>query len=436
MKLFAKLCLSLTTLLLTGVAVRAETITVATVNNDDMIIMQKLSSEWEKATGNKVNWVVLEENVLRQRVTTDIATKAGQFDIVTIGAYETPIWGKAGWLASLNDLGDDYDYKDVFEPLRNGLSVDGKLYAVPFYAESSFTLYRKDLFDKAGLTMPEKPTWDQIGQFADKLTDKSKEQYGICLRGKPGWGENMGLITTMVNTFGGRWFDMDWKPQLTSDPWKNAIKFYVDILNRDGPPGATSNGFNENQALFASGKCAIWVDATSAAGRLYNKATSKVGDVLAFAQAPTAVTPKGAGWFWAWSLAVPSSTKKLDAAKSFVKWATSKEYVTRVGETQGWVAAPPGTRQSTYDNPEYKKAAPFADMVLKSILTADPTNATKDPVPYKGIQFVAIPEFQGIGTSVGQSIASVLAGQQTEDAALSAAQDEVTQTMEQAGYIK
>lgn len=436
MRFLAKVGLSLTALLLAGVAARAETITVATVNNDDMIIMQKLSSEWEKATGNKVNWVVLEENVLRQRVTTDIATKAGQFDIVTIGAYETPIWGKAGWLASLNDLGDDYDYKDVFEPLRNGLSVDGKLYALPFYAESSFTLYRKDLFEKAGLTMPEQPTWDQIAQFADKLTDKSKEQYGICLRGKPGWGENMGLITTIVNTFGGRWFDMEWKPQLTSDPWKKAIGFYVDLLKRDGPPGATSNGFNENQALFASGKCAIWVDATSAAGRLYNKATSKVGDVLAFAQPPVNVSPKGNGWFWAWSLAVPSSTKNLDTAKSFVKWATSKEYVKRVGETAGWVAAPPGTRQSTYDNPEYKKAAPFAGMVLKAILTADPTNATKDPVPYKGIQFVAIPEFQAIGTSVGQAIASILAGQQTEDAALGAAQDEVTQTMQQAGYIQ
>jgi sorbitol/mannitol transport system substrate-binding protein len=246
----------------------------------------------------------------------------------------------------------------------------------------------------------------------------------------------MSLITTMVNTFGGRWFDMDWKPQLTSEPWKKAVTFYVDLLNRDGPPGAPSNGFNENQALLAGGHCAIWVDATSAAGRLYNKATSKVGDVLAFAQSPIEVTPKGAAVFWTWSLAIPSSTKKLEAAKSFVKWATSKEYVTRVGETAGWVAAPPGTRKSTYDNPNYQKAAPFAKMVLAAIMTADPTNATKDPVPYQGVQFVAIPEFQGIGTSVGQTIASVLAGQQSVDAALKAAQDDATQTMEQAGYFK
>ena len=423
--------------LMAGTALaRAETITVATVNNDDMIIMQKLSSEWEKTTGNKVNWVVLEENALRTRVTTDIGTKGGQFDIVTIGAYETPIWGKRGWLVKLDDLGADYDYGDLLAPVKNGLTVDGSLYAVPFYAESSFTLYRKDLFEQAGLTMPEQPTWDQIGQFADKLTDKAKQQYGICLRGKPGWGENMGLVTTMVNTFGGRWFDMQWQPQLTSEPWKQAITFYVDLMHRDGPPGATSNGFNENQALFASGHCAIWVDATSAAGRLYNKATSKVGDVLAFAQPPIKVTPRGAGWFWAWSLAIPSTSQKTATAKSFVKWATSKDYVKRVAENSGWVAAPPGTRRSTYDNPDYQKAAPFSAMVLQSILAADPTKPTKDPVPYTGIQFVAIPEFQGIGTNVGQAVAAALSGQQSVDQALSGAQRATEQTMKQAGYIK
>src|SRR6185369_16038695 len=182
----------------------ADTLTIATVNNSDMIIMQKLSPQWEQATGNKINWVVLEENVLRQKVTTDIATKAGQYDILTIGAYETPIWGKAGWLAEVDDLGDDYDYGDIFPPVKSGLSYDGKLYAVPFYAESSFTLYRKDLFDAAGLTMPEKPTYDQIAEFAAKLTDKSKEQYGFCQRGKPGWGENMAFVGPMVNAFGGR----------------------------------------------------------------------------------------------------------------------------------------------------------------------------------------------------------------------------------------
>ena len=257
---------------------KAETLTIATVNNADMVIMQRLSPKLEQATGHKLNWVVLEENVLRQRVTTDIATRGGQFDILTIGTYEAPIWGKQGWLEPVDDLGADYDYADIIPSVSNGLSPDGKLYALPFYAESSFTFYRKDLFDKAGLKMPDKPTYDQIAEFAAKLTDKSKEQYGFCLRGKPGWGENMAFVGPMVNAFGGRWFDKEWKPQLTSRAWKKAVTYYVENMKADGPPGATSNGHNENRALFATGHCAMWIDATSAAGYIFNPKESQVAD--------------------------------------------------------------------------------------------------------------------------------------------------------------
>ena len=415
---------------------QAEELTIATVNNGDMIIMQKLSPEWEKQTGNKLNWVVLEENVLRQKLTTDIATKGGQYDIMTIGGYEAPIWGKKGWLQPIDDLGDDYDYSDLLAPIKSGLTVDGKLYAVPFYTESSFTLYRKDLFDAAGLKMPDQPTYDQIKEFADKLTDKSKEQYGLCLRGKPGWGENMAFLGTMINTYGGRWFDMDWKPQINSEPWKKAITDYVDLMKKDGPPGVTSNGFNENQALFSTGHCAMWIDATSAAGRVYDPKQSQVADKIAFTRAPVNVTPNGSSWSWSWNLAIPTSSTKEEAAKSFIKWATSKQYVKMVGEKEGWVAVPPGTRKSTYDLPEYQKAAPFAATVEKAILSADPAHPTKDPVPYTGVQFVAIPEFQGIGTIVGQQIASALAGQQTVDAALDNAQKQVEREMKKAGYPK
>ena len=413
----------------------AETLTIATVNNDDMIIMQKLSQKWEQATGNKINWVILEENVLRQKVTTDIATKGGQYDVITIGAYETPIWGKKGWLTSLNDF-KDYDYEDLLAPVKAGLTVDGKLYAVPFYAESSFTMYRKDLFEKAGITMPEHPTYEQIKQFADKLTDKVNGVYGICLRGKPGWGENMAFLGTLVNTYGGRWFDMQWQPQLTSEPWKTAINYYIDLMKADGPPGASANGFNENQALFSGGKCAMWIDATSAAGRVSNPKSSELADKVGFAVAPTAVVPNGSAWAWSWALAIPTSTKKEAAAKDFVRWATSKDYVKLVGETEGWVAAPPGTRKSTYDNPDYQKAAPFAPIVLNAIMVADPNHSTKDPVPYTGVQFVTIPEFQGIGTTVGQDISAALAGSTTVADALEKSQASAASVMTKAGYIK
>jgi sorbitol/mannitol transport system substrate-binding protein len=420
-----------------GFAQAQTKLTIATVNNSDMIVMQKLSPKFEAATGIKLDWVVLEENVLRQRVTTDIATKGGQFDIITIGAYEAPIWGKQGWLVPLNDLGADYDYDDIFPQVKAGLSYDGKLFAVPFYAESSFTFYRKDLFEKAGIKMPDAPTYDQIAEYAAKLTDPATGVYGICLRGKPGWGENMAFLTTLVNANGGKWFDMKWQPQLTSPEWKTAINWYVDTMKKYGPPGATANGHNENRALFATGKCAMWIDATSAAGYIFNPKESQVADKTAFTRSPvTAKNANGSGWAWAWALAIPASSQKVDAAKKFLKWATSKDYVALVGETEGWVAAPPGTRKSTYANPNYQKAAPFAATVLTAIMVADPSKPTVDPVPYTGVQFVAIPEFQGIGTAVGQAMAAALSGQQTVDQALAGAQASTVRTMKQAGYIK
>ena len=418
-------------------AASAATVTVAVVNNPDMIEMKKLSSDFEQKNPDiKLNWVVLEENVLRQRATTDITTGSGQFDVMMIGAYEAPQWGKRGWLTPMTNLPADYDEKDVIKTVRDSLSYNGTLYALPFYAESSMTFYRKDLFAAKGLKMPPKPTYDQIAQFADKLTDKAAGVYGICLRGKAGWGENMAYLTTVVNTFGGSWFDEKWNAQLTSPEWKKAVNFYVDLMKRDGPPGASSNGFNENLTLMSSGKCAMWIDATVAAGMLYNKQQSQVADKIGFAAAPTEVTPNGSHWLWAWSLAVPKTSKQQDAAKKFVEWATSKPYIELVAKDEGWASVPPGTRESTYNRPEYVQAAPFAEFVVNAIKSADPLHPTAKPVPYTGVQFVGIPEFQSFGTVVGQSISGALAGQMSVDQALAAGNATAQRAVRQAGYQK
>lgn len=413
------------------------TLTIATVNNGDMVRMQGLSDEFTKQHPDiKLEWVVLEENVLRQNVTTDIATNGGQYDVITIGTYEVPIWGKQGWLVPLNDLPESYDVNDLLPPIRAGLSVDGTLYAVPFYGESSFTMYRKDLAEKAGITIPEQPTWDDIKKAAAAMNDPDNGVYGICLRGKPGWGENTAFITTMANSYGARWFDENWQPQFNSPEWKAAITDYLDLMHNYGPPGASSNGFNENLTLFQQGKCAIWIDATVAGSFVTDPNNSTVADKVGFALAPDAGKGKRANWLWAWALAIPSSSDAIPQAKEFIAWATSKDYTNLVAEQQGWANVPPGTRTSLYQNQDYLNAAPFAQMTIDSINAADPNHPTVDPVPYTGVQFVAIPEFQGLGTTVGQEFAAALAGDKTADEALAAAQEEATQTMKEGGYIK
>jgi sorbitol/mannitol transport system substrate-binding protein len=437
MKLKLRALLGASALLaLTGVALAETTeITVATVNNGDMIRMQGLTSEFTAANPDiTVEWVTLEENVLRQKVTTDIATKGGQFDVLTIGTYEVPIWGKQGWLVSLNDLPESYNKADLLPAIAGGLTVDGNLYASPFYGESSMVMYRKDLVEAAGLTMPDAPTWADIKKIADATTDKAKEQYGICLRGKAGWGENMAFLTAMSNSFGAKWFDMDWKPQFDQKPWADTLAFYLDLMNNDGPPGASNNGFNENLALMQQGHCTMWIDATVAASFVTGK-DSTVADKMAFALAPDNGLGKRGNWLWAWSLAIPAGTQKEAAAKAFINWATGPDYLALVASKEGWANVPPGTRTSLYNNPEYAKI-PFAKMTLDSINSADPTNPTVDPVPYVGVQFVAIPEFAGIATEVGQQFSAALAGTTSATDALAAAQELTTTEMTKAGYIK
>ena len=419
----------------TGGALAETTITIATVNNGDMIRMQGLADDFTAQHPDiKLEWVTLEENVLRQRVTQDIAAKGGQFDVMTIGTYEVPIWARQGWLVSLNDLPAEWEADDLLPAIRDGLTVDGELYAAPFYGESSMVMYRTDLMEKAGLEMPEAPTWDFIKEAATSMTDKDSEIYGICLRGKAGWGENMAFLTAMSNSFGARWFDENWQPELNGEEWSTAVNFYMDLMNNYGPPGASTNGFNENLSLFQQGKCGMWIDATVAASFVTNPDDSSVADKVSFALAPDNGLGKRGNWLWAWSLAIPVGSDAPDAAKEFVAWATAKEYTALVASKEGWANVPPGTRTSLYKNQDYLDAAPFADMTLGSINAADPTNPSVKPVPYTGVQFVAIPEFAGIATQVGQEISAALAGQQSVEEALDKAQALVVDEMEAAGY--
>jgi len=420
----------------------AEELVIATVNNPDMMIMKKLSEEFTKDTGIKLNFIVLPENELRQKVTQDVALGAGKYDIVTIGTYDTPFWAANKWIVSLEPYFKkmsatelkEYDRDDFLSPVISALSLNGEQFAIPFYGESSMVFYRKDLFEKHGLTMPKAPTWEEIYKFAKVLHDPANNTYGVVLRGLPGWGQNMAVFGTMINAFGARWFDEKWHPQFDTQEMRNAFQFYKNIITEVGEPGPTTVGFTEALALMSSGRAGMWYDATVAAGFLEG-ADSKVKGKVAYALAPSA-KKKNNGWLWAWSLAIESASKNKDAAFNFITWATSKNYIKLVGETLGWQQAPPGTRTSTYENPNYQAAAPFATLTLDSMKNADYDKPTYDPVPYKGVQYVSIPEFQGLGERVGQELAAYLSGAKNLEDVIQACQKSALEVSKDGGYYK
>lgn len=418
-----------------GTAAARTELVVATVNNAHMIEMQRLTPHFERANPDiRLTWHTLEEPALRQRVASAVARGSSDLDVVTVGMYEVQVWGRQGWLAPFIPP-PGYDTADLLPAIRAGLSIDGQLFAAPFYGESSMLMYRRDLAQQAGLSLPDRPTWAQVKEAAARLHSPDKGVYGICLRGRPGWGDNMALILTMVNAHGGQWFDMGWRPQVDSTPWREAVGLYLDLLTQLGPPGSQANGYNELLALFQQGRCAMWVDATIAASFLSDPRSSSVAGKVAFTQAPSAVTAKGANWLWAWSLAVPSASRKRAAAQRFVAWATSKEYTLLVARERGWGAVPTGTRRSTYERPEFQQVAGFAAAERRAIDSVNPLDSTLPRSPYQGVQFAAIPEFQTIGVAVGHQIAQALSGRITLEQALRAGQAAAEREMRAAGYL-
>jgi sorbitol/mannitol transport system substrate-binding protein len=398
----------------------ATTITLAAVDNPSMADLKKLLPEFQSAHSNiKVNIVTLPEDQLRQQVTQDVAAKSGRYDLFTIGTYEVPLWAKKGWIENLSPyIAKDsaYDAADLIPGISGALSYRSNLYAVPFYGESSMLMYRKDLLAAKGQTMPDHPTWDQVAAVARAVNTSSVS--GICLRGLPGWGEQLAPLTTVVNTFGGRWYDEKWNAQLNSAQWKSAVTFYTSLLKDAGEPGAANAGFTECLNAYNAGKVAMWYDATVAASFFTGDAAKNSG----YAYAPTKVKD-WSGWLWAWALGMPSTSTKKDAAWTFANWATNKDYTKLVGTKLGWARVSPGTRTSTYAIAEYKAAAgAFAQVTLDSIAHADVNHPTVDPVPYVGVQYVDIDEFQQLGDQVSQEFAKVITGGQTVDQALAKAQ--------------
>lgn len=392
-----------------------DSINVLMVNNQQMVDLQRLTADnFTRETGITVNFTVLPENDVRDKISQEFSSQAGQYDVATLSNFEIPIYARSGWIAPMDEFiaaDPGFDQEDILAPMVTSLSGDdGQVYGQPFYGESSFLMYRRDVLEQAGLAMPANPTWQQVADIAARVDGIQPGMAGICLRGQPGWGQVFAPLTTVVNTFGGTWFTEDWQAQVDSPEFAEAVQFYVDLVREHGETGAPQAGFTECLNNLIQGDVAMWYDATSAAGSL-EAADSPVRGMIGYAPAPVVETDS-AGWLYAWSWGIQAASERKDAAWQFVSWASGKEYEQLVGEQIGWSSVPAGKRASTYENPQYlAEAGAFAEQTRTAIESADPRNPGVQPRPAIGIQFVGIPEFPDLGTQVSQQISSAIAGQ-------------------------
>jgi sorbitol/mannitol transport system substrate-binding protein len=414
------------------------TISVAIVANPQMQDIANLTpSLFTKQSGIKVKYTILDEGKLRQVTTREVGAGGKAFDAVMIGPYEAPQFGVAGLLKDLTPLAKAdraYNYKDLIPAVRNALSANGRMYASPFYGESSFLMYRKDVLARNGVSMPLHPTWQQVATIARKINTPSMA--GICLRGKPGWGDLGASFTTVLNTFGGTWWSAkaDGQPdkaQVDQPAFKEALNFYAKLVQDAGEKDAANSSFNECLAQFQAGKVAMWYDATVAAGLLEAK-DSPVKGKNGYAFAPVQET-KASGWLWTWALAIPKSSRDTASAWKYIAWATGAQYIKAAGTKTkgGWAAIPPGTRLSTYRIPQYKAAAKaFAATTLAAMKAAPITNPGTSKRPgLPGVQYVGIPQFQDVGNRCTQLLSAVIAGSTKDTDALSQCQQIASQAI-------
>ncbi|HEY2602988.1 MAG TPA: extracellular solute-binding protein [Thermoleophilaceae bacterium] len=403
------------------------TINVAIVDNPNMQDLAHLTpSLFTARTHIKVNYTILDETTLRE-FTEDVSAGDRQFDAVMIGPYETPQFGRAGYITDLSRLAASdkaYRVEDIIPSVRNALSYHGRLYAAPFYGESSFLMYRKDVLSAAGITMPARPTWKQVAAIARRIN--SPRMAGICLRGKAGWGDLGATFGTVLNTFGGTWWSA--KPDGSVDramvdqsEFRKALEFYVNLVRDAGERGASHSSFNECLAQYLAGKVAMWYDATVAAGSL-EATDSDVRGKNGYAAAPVELTGSSA-WLWSWAFAIPTSSNKADLAWRYMAWASGPQYISEAGRRVpgGWAAIPPGTRRSTYEIPQYRQAArAFAQPTLEAIKSA-PVNdpgTTKRPGLPAAVAYVGIPQFQNVGNQCTELFSAAIAGKLSIDLAL------------------
>ncbi len=388
--------------------------------------MQRLLPEFEKETGMRVIIETPPDPMNIDKINLALSQRSSDYDVIMAeGSWCGIGWYRAGYLEPLKNFIDDptidnsnLDLDDFMEKFLDAATElrDGTLFGLPLYGESTFLMYRKDVFAKLGLQAP--ATMDDLELAASKITENT-DMYGITVRARRGI-HAVYIWRGFWQAYGAeKWFDKDMKPLLNAPAAIEGTELYARLIKKYAPAGVLNFGWTENRVFFEQGRAAMTIDAT-VNGALAEDPASSVAGKVGYAAVPKAKIYGSS--IASHALFISSFSKNKKAAWAFIKWATDKDTQLRSFEMDPHSGV---TVKSVLLGEVFKNQYPtFADGLIQAV---EMGNA--DYLP-------RVPEAMEIIDKVGIYLSEILSGGKSVKEALDDANEEIYKVMEDSGYYE
>jgi multiple sugar transport system substrate-binding protein len=376
---------------------------------------QKQLPALTEATGLKVNWEIIYEDQLRQKLPLLLRSDPGSIDgFLTLPSWDMAAFSRAGWYEPLDkyihsDLtAPDWDFADYFPNILKTHQSAGEQIGVPITIELQTLFYNKAMLAAKQLAAPK--SLDELMAAAKALNDPAGNVAGFVTR-----GDGVQAVYTLapfVFAYGARWLDDKGQPQLSSPEFVEGLRYYGDILRAAGPPNIVGMQWKTSYPLFQQAHAAMFTDATNFIAFFKDPEQSRIVDQVGVAPLPAG--PKGAhSTLISWGPAIAASSKKKEATWTAIQYLTTKAMAASALEATHM----PPARQSVYNSDTYTKAVP-ADLVAA-------TKAEIDSAVPNGANPLVIPVPE-VRSAIGSAIVAVLQGKDAKQAADTAQQEIVS----------
>ena len=403
-----------------------DSITVAMASHPSTEAYQEMVEEFTELTGIEVEWDIMDEIYLHNRIMTEHAARTGAYDVLMMDVTWLGEFVDRNVVTSIDDYvaeaPDFFDYDDFVDAYAEGLGqYDDQIFGIPSAGESAFIAYREDVFEEHGISPEDINDFYDLLEVVSEVHNPDEDLYGISMRAARGHHNVYGWFQFLY-PFGGSVFVEDsWEPAINSPESIASLEYFQSIMDY-APPGYENFSHEEATSTFQSGNAAIWFDATALAPWIEDEAESDVHDKVGYMAPPAGPEGRYAA-LAGWNLSVATHSDNHDAAWAFINYMTSKEMHEEYVDAGGVV-----TRESILTSEEYNDMYPYFSVINETLEYA--YDLVEEGIEWRP----RIPEWPEIGDVSGNQGVQALIGNKTAEEATNDAAERIYEIMEEAGY--